>query len=314
MSKIISQVAPTNVLEEKEKFFASRSYNPQFTYTKKVAESELSQWGLPQEKLFKYCQAMLPQTKQMVKESSEIITIPEIESVIENFNTSWATIEPLNVHFSSSYVSRCYVTAGNIFFQLPIIYSRSQFLGLMRHELETHILRLHNNQLQPWSSELFPDKKIRRTEEGLANLHTFLFRDDKQLRKTFCSYLATWVGQHGSFREVYETLRSHHFNESTSWNVAVKVKRGIEDTSRPGGLTKEICYLEGTIQVWDWIVNQKNDPHQLYLGRIGIEQLTELAPIAKQHSLLFPTFFEDMEVYYKMIQEIGITNNFVNLQ
>jgi hypothetical protein len=183
----------------------------------------------------------------------------------------------------------------------------------MRHELETHVLRLHNNLLQPWATQIFPDNTIRRTEEGLANLHTFLFREDKMLRKSFCSYVATWVAQHGSFRDVYETLRSYNFEEGTSWNVAVKVKRGLQDTSQPGGLTKEVCYLEGTLQIWDWICNQKNDPHQLYLGRIGIEQIAELAPQARHQNLLFPSFFDDMEVYYAKIAEIGTVNNFAKL-
>ncbi len=313
MSKIIAKTAPANLLEEKEKFFASRTYNPQFQYAQDIDPAELVQWGKPQERLYQYAVQMLPQTRSLHKDPNDIISIEEIQTVIDAFNAKQHLTVPLKAHFSASYVSRCRVLPGNIYFQLPITYSHSQFLGLMRHELETHILRLHNNLQQPWATQIFPDTIIRRTEEGLANLHTFLFREDKLLRKSFCSYLATWIAQRGSFREVFETLRSHNFEEGTSWNVAVKVKRGLRDTSQPGGMTKEVCYLEGTIQVWDWIINQKNDPRQLYLGRIGLEQIAELAPQAKHENLLFPSFFDDMEVYYAMISEIGAVNHFSEL-
>ena len=315
MSNILIQAAPNNLLQEKEKFFASSTYNPQFTYASGIpfTQSELQQWGVPQEKLYNYVLRMLPQTTVHTKNPADIITLEEIQQVIEEFNKRQPEITPLTVHFSHSYVSRCRVIPGNIYFQLPIIYSRAQFLGLMRHELETHILRLHNNLRQPWAASTFPDVTIRRTEEGLANLHTFLFREDKMLRKSFCSYLATWVAQQGSFREVYDTLRTYEFEENTAWNVAVKVKRGMRDTSKPGGVTKEVCYLEGTIQVWDWIINQKNDPHLLYLGRIGIEQMEEFVPLARQEGIHYPSFFDEMELYYTMIADIGSANSFASV-
>lgn len=313
MSKIISRATPVNVLEEKEKFFASSTYNPQFIYDAEVSTAELTHWGMPQERLYNYAVKMLPTTHPTVRTPDQTLTTQEIQDYITQFNDQQTNIEPIQVYFSNSYVSRCRIRPGAIFFQLPITYTKVQFASLMRHELETHILRLHNNLQQPWASQKFPDNAIRRTEEGLANLHSFIFRPDKKLRKTFCSYTATWVSQHGSFRDVYDTLRSHDFDPNTSWNVAVKVKRGTTDTSRPGGITKEICYLEGTVQLWDWIINQKNDPHQLYIGRVGIEQLAELAPQAKTAGLVYPSFFKNMEVYYQEVAAIGETNNFAEL-
>ena len=32
------------------------------------------------------------------------------------------------------------------------------------------------------------------------------------------------------------------------WNLAVRVKRGLKDTSQPGGLFKDQCYLKGAVE------------------------------------------------------------------
>ncbi|MBP7768595.1 DUF1704 domain-containing protein [Candidatus Woesebacteria bacterium] len=312
MNNILSLVKPLNLLEEKTKFFSSDSYNPQFSYTLLFTKDELQHWGLPQERLYTHALYMLTHFP-LTTPVEDLITREEIEQEIEKFNQHYTLDAPIIAHFSEKYLSRCKVSPPNIYFQLPLTYSHGRFSGLYRHELETHVLRTANETLQPWHETPTAEVLLRRTEEGLANLHTHLFRKNKILHKSYFSYVATYLAQQASFRTVFDHLVQYGCTPATAWNVAVKVKRGLTDTSQPGGLTKEICYFEGTIHIWQWLMDKANDPHQLYLGRIAAEQIPELAPIAQTEGLRFPTFFADMDLYYTHTAEIGAVNNFKEL-
>ena len=96
--------------------------------------------------------------------------------------------------------------------------------------------------------------------------------------------------------------------------LALRTKRGLTDTSQPGGLTKDISYLEGSVTVWNWILNHQHDPKDLYLGRISVAQIAELKPQSITDGLLYPSFFEDMPKYQELITEIGTINKFDQLK
>lgn len=309
MSDIVSELIPVNLLSEKEHFLSDHTYNPQFQYHREFTDAELTAWGHPIPEIVSHSIKML-ETHASVTNTDPYVTPEYIRAQITQFNQKYQLEKPVTVHFSPQQVTRCRVHELDIFFQVPIGYTHSTLADLFRHELETHILRRLNTQLQPWATEVKETKEFRRTEEGIAGLHTYLYRKNKLLRKSYLTYSAVAVAQSGSFTEVFTHLRRYGVSENTAWNISVRTKRGKTDTSQPGGFTKDLSYLEGGIQVWSWIMHPTHDPHDLYLGRIALEDIPKYKPHSVITALRYPEFMSDVSHYRELIQEIGLINKF----
>lgn len=308
---LLMAVKPTNLLEEKEKFFADFSYNPHFTYTIPTSQAVLTQWGLPKQALYEYAVAMLQRFPAPASAPvSQRVSLEDVQKQVANFNDRFPTHEPLEVHFDTNLVSRCKVTPKALYFQLPLVYSKDQLADLLRHELETHVLRYRNHAAQTWSEYESPEQEIRRTEEGIANMHTHLLRTDKRMYKSFFSYVAAYTAQQSSFADVFDTLVKLGRSKETSWNTAVKVKRGLTDTSQPGLFSREMCYLEGSIQVYDWLIHKKSNPTHLYWGRLSLQELKNFSSTLSDKQLSLPTFFQESDKYLSDVSDIGSENYF----
>ncbi len=315
---IILATTPQNILEEKQKFLADNSYNPQLTYASDLpSQAELHQWGEPREKWYLHSRRMLEEFPLTHSNPSsqppDRITPEEMEQAIAEFNQRYQLPTPITAIFSENLVTRCRVSGLKIYFQLPIHYTHARFADLYRHELETHILRRLNHRTQGWEEEICPESELRLTEEGLAGLHTHLLRTDKLFRKSYLTYTAVYLAQRGSFVDVYRTMRDLKVTAATAWNIALRTKRGLRDTSQPGGLTKDITYLEGAIQVWNWLQNPDHQPQDLYIGRISIHQVEKYRHLNQTSGILYPSFFDNMQEYHQLIQEIGEVNRFTEL-
>lgn len=309
--QIISHLTPTNLVEEYNRFLADQTYNPQFTYRQNIATDQLHAWGLPKDRLAEFAREMIIHINKVDpwKPKTEIVTQASIREAIDQFNHAYRLKEPLKVVFTDQMVTQCRVSPDKIEFRLPLIYSPLEFQGVYRHELETHYLRIHNQQLQNWPDYTAADDHFRRTEEGLAGLHTNLF-SGRYMRKTFRTYLTTWLAQRYSFTETYAQLRALGISERMSWLHTLRAKRGLTDTSQPGGPTKDICYLEGCLQIWHWLQDESHNPYHLYLGRISLEEIDKYAPTAETKQLLYPRFFDDLAKYRQGINDIGVKNQF----
>ena len=312
MSDFLTDLIPTNFQTEKLKFFEDFSYNPQLKYIRKFSKLELNRWGKPSEELTLHYKEMLSKYKP-ITESKDYVNEAYILKKIELFNKNYDLKQPIEASFSKQQVTRCRVNGNHIYFQLPIRYTASKLGDLLRHELETHVLRFLNNQQQDWGTKKIDGVSFRKTEEGLAGLHTHLLRDDKVIRKSYLTYLAVSTAQKSSFAEVFQIMREQNVSPETAWNIALRTKRGIEDTSLPGGLTKDISYLEGSVMVWKWLMNPKHMVKDLYVGRIGLIDLPKLLPLAKREHLLYPTFIENTDEYISYMEEIGKVNHFNQL-
>lgn len=311
----ITLTTPLNIQEEKARFFADSTYNPQFAYQEVIDPAELAAWGHPQPQFAEHALKFLTNYARdfVPRDENDLVTHEDVEGAIDAFNTQHVIRPPVEVVFSKELVAKCKVTPRKIFFHEPLLYTHSQFADLCRHELETHLLRLLNHETQPWKDVSIQEVRIRRTEEGWANLHTFLYRTNKVLTKSYVTYTAVNFAQQMGFRDVFDQMRGLGISKDLSWRLALRTKRGLEDTSQPGGLTRDICYFEGTVKVWDWIVNQKNDPRECYLGRLALDDIPTYRSQADMTKITYPTFMENMEEYHQHIQTIGEINTFTNL-
>lgn len=308
---LLNDIQPLNLLEEKARFFLDFNYNPQFVYRREFEPAELLKWGVPNQKLVDICLERMKdyQPPEQYKQE-DYVTKSYIIEYLERFKSGLRPNIDFTYLFSNTFHARCTITKNKIIFREPIEYNQKEFEDLMRHELETHFLRRYNHALQPWSDIDFPEEEIRTTEEGLATLHTYLFRDEKHMYKPYINYLATHFAQQYSFSDTFKALKTFGLKNNKAWSTTLRVKRGLTDTSTKGGLTKDMCYLTGAIKVWHWLQQPQHSVYDLYAGRITVEAVDSLKPTAITKGLVFPEFIKDQSVYLKAIADIGTSNSF----
>lgn len=311
---LVTDLNPTNVKTERELFEADNSYNPQFEYVREFSDEELTQYGLPDERFFEHAERML--TKFGVPKPSTVAacTPEEIEEEVHRlYEELGLPIVP--VRFSKRINSQVTFSKKAITFRLPIKYGLASLHNKLNHEIQTHYLRKYNQQQQTWNmrSERKDPNAFRTTEEGLANLHSYIKRPDPTMRKTFINYYAAYMAQYDSFSELYKKLIELGASERLAWNLTIKQKRGLKDTGRPGGWSKNHVYFEGTIKVWNWLMTPGNNPQMLYRGRITIKDVAKIESLPSSSQIIYPTFLKDTNKYLEQLRVIGEVNELSSL-
>ena len=120
-----------------------------------------------------------------------------------------------------------------------------------------------------------------------------------------------------SFRAAYQELIKFRVSTELAWSIITRSKRGLADTEQPGGFTKDRTYLEGSVAVWQWLLDSSNDIHDLYAGRICLSEVSQTKKYLKTKTpapkLHFPKFIANSTDYLAIIHQIGITNQFEKL-
>jgi len=76
----------------------------------------------------------------------------------------------------------------------------------------------------------------------------------------------------GSFIDVYNEVLKYGFDSERAWKVALKAKRGLTDTSKPGAFTKDFVYYKGHKMIKKFI-RDGGDLRELYYGKMNIDDL-----------------------------------------
>ncbi|HLD15208.1 MAG TPA: tyrosine/phenylalanine carboxypeptidase domain-containing protein [Candidatus Nanoarchaeia archaeon] len=144
---------------------------------------------------------------------------------------------------------------------------------LVVHEIGTHITRAENAKKQKYKLFLigFPDYLS--TEEGLA-----VYNEEKaglltnNIVKHYAGRVAAVdIALKNSFSTVYNSLLEF-FPKEIAWNLTLRAKRGISNTSLPGAYSKDYVYLKGYYDVKNF-VKRRGNLKDLYIGKIGIQHV-----------------------------------------
>ncbi|KFZ63906.1 Uncharacterized protein KIAA0895-like, partial [Podiceps cristatus] len=146
----------------------------------------------------------------------------------------------------------------------------------------THYIRGVNNTRQPWHSsegrKQYSLKPANPTEEGLASLHSVLFRKQPFL-----------------------------WRAALRWEYCVRAKRGQTDTSQPGCFSKDQVYLDGILRILRH--RQTIDfPLLAALGKVSYEDVNRLKKFGVLEKARIPHFMQDLERYMKQLDHIVTTN------
>lgn len=144
---------------------------------------------------------------------------------------------------------------------------------LIVHEVGTHIVRAENGEHQPYKLFARGLPNYLMTEEGLAVVNEEMngCLDNTTLKNYAARVIAVDISLKCSFRETYNYLRNY-LDKELAWRTTLRAKRGLTDTSKPGGCTKDFAYLRGYFAVKNFI-KEGHDLNKLYYGKIGLQHV-----------------------------------------
>lgn len=152
-------------------------------------------------------------------------------------------------------------------------FSENDVKRLIVHEIGTHVTRFENAKKQKYKMFRFGFPGYLETEEGLAAYNEYRcgLLSPKILRAYAGRVLANHMSLTGSFCTVYNNLLDY-FPKNDAWTLTLRSKRGLVDTSKPGGFTKDHLYLKGFLKVKQFAESGGNIK-KLYVGKIGVEHV-----------------------------------------
>jgi len=314
---LLTKITPTNILEEKEKFFADFTYNPQFEYNQPVPHTALTKYGMPSEQLRAEAQEVLDRAfhdtseQEIEKNEGRLLQQGEVTQKIEAFLEAHKLKERFALSWSASYVSRTTINSTEIKLRLPASYREHDLLGMLYHEIGTHAIRRINYEQQPFykKKKSYGFKQYLPTEEGLATLHSLLALKNKCAYRPARSYMAASYAHEHTFAETFAYLEPWVDDPEKRWRITLRQKRGVIDTSMPGSFTKDLVYFKGFRQVAEWFPQPLERVNDLYRGKIALEDIDKAVEMNQNFESLLPLFItKDYDMYLERVDQVKKIN------
>ncbi|MBT4384330.1 DUF1704 domain-containing protein [Candidatus Peregrinibacteria bacterium] len=196
--------------------------------------------------------------------------ILEFEQALKSYGLdSW------HIKIKESMVTDCLAGKSNVLFlRKGATFTESRLRMLVAHEIETHILTAENGKHQPYQlfNRGFAD--YLEIQEGLAvwNQEQVMMNEAyKSYRSSMLVFVVDFGIKHG-FAETFDYCLKLGMDTEAAFRTTVKVKRGLEDTSKPGAFTKDLIYFSGYLQVRDYI-SKGGSLKDLYYGKYHLRDL-----------------------------------------
>ncbi|XP_034561445.1 uncharacterized protein KIAA0895 isoform X2 [Notolabrus celidotus] len=320
---ILSAIKPTNVEKEKAKFFKSDfNYNPQFDYSNPVAPLVLARHNNASDRFLTQAVNIMKLALQRYgsyekfeqSTGGNLLTKGRILHNVKKYMEREGCTGEIVVQVTDDLLSRASMTVVNSRPTLTINVStaREQWLeGMLRHEIGTHYFRGVNNCHQPWNSSVGRKKHnlkpLNPTEEGLASIHSVLFRKDPTLWRAALLYYTVYQASHMSFTQLFHNLGRFVKDPNTRWDYCVRAKRGQTDTAQPGCFSKDQVYLDGILKILRYR-DRINFPLLMALGKVSFEDVDRLKPLAQMENIRIPHFMQDLSRYSEQLTKIMAVN------
>lgn len=178
------------------------------------------------------------------------------------------------------------------------MFSDNYIRRLMVHEIGTHVLRAENGKDQPFMIFFHGFPNYLSTEEGLAvvNEERFGLLNNENLKNYAARAIAVKMAMTKGFSEIYQYL-CQFFPPSTAFKIATRAKRGLADTSKPGGCTKDYVYIAGYMKVKNYL-EKGGSINALYAGKIGVEHIERIRGV---QNLSTPRFLPKNQTFKSLL-------------
>lgn len=321
----LSRLTPTNLNQEKERFFNDQRYNPQFEYRVPInfdsppykGDISLTYLPLAISILDKASNAFGSEEAYFDNSEGDWLPFETIQYRVNEYLKINNLMNQVSLSFSADYASRTAIEKNETKFELrmrvPAVYREFSLNGMLHHEIGTHVFRwLNDQQLRLSLPQELKLTGHRETEEGLASFHTLLESKVPYLWNPALYYFTVATAKEYSFASLFLTLEKYCSSPQRRWELCLRAKRGLKDTSQLGGFFKDQTYLSGAVSVAQWISLNGDSVEQLYKGKISLKDLSILEKY-QTNSLQLPAFLNDKKSYLSRMNEIFSFNQLANV-
>jgi uncharacterized protein (TIGR02421 family) len=155
--------------------------------------------------------------------------------------------------------------------QTGCLLTRTMVKRLIHHEVSIHVYRSVNSERQPYRlfQTGFPQHLI--TEEGLAlEMEERMHLQTPQVKKRYAGrVIAASLAPTRSFFELFRNLREY-FPDEDAYSLTQRSKRGLKDSSKPGGFVQDHIYWQGKKLVQKL---PRSDLRLLFTGKISVSHI-----------------------------------------
>ncbi len=155
-------------------------------------------------------------------------------------------------------------------------FSEEDIQRLIVHEIDVHVARSEEGYKKPFLIFAYGFPNYLEAEEGLAaykeeehGLSSKRKIYDYAVRALLCSKAESLT-----FYELYqEALQLYPQENELAYDIAVRIKRGLSDTSQFGGYTKDRIYLSGYLKIKSLSEEERKS---LSIGKIGVDDIPNM--------------------------------------
>ena len=154
-------------------------------------------------------------------------------------------------------------------------YSYNEINNLLAHEVDVHVVRAFNGSKNKNSIYSTGTANYLKTEEGLAIMMEQLSGNYNAQRFKFFAarMIAADMAVTKSFYDIFDTLvRKYNLSKHNAYIITKRVKRGLTDTSKPGGFIKDHVYFEGFYIIRKFM-QSGGDIRPLFVGKISLDEI-----------------------------------------
>lgn len=259
--------------------------------SKTFTQASIALYGKPTPTIVKQAQEHLKKMPKKFPAPGKILSDKaakkEFEKAIEDYG-----LKGWRVKIKEDMVSDAIAGKQNsILIRAGAQFTEDRLKGTIAHELETHAFTAMNGAVQPYKLFQRGLADYLMTEEGLAVYNQEQTESSETIKKYWpaSSVMGISVALKKSFAEVYRAMIRLGFSSERAWRVALKAKRGLADTSKPGAFTKDYVYFKGHEMVKKF-VKKGGDLRELYYGKTNLED-REL--VKKVKGLKKPTYLPE---------------------
>jgi len=233
----------------------------------------------------------LPEFKFKNEERGKLMKAPQIAEELQKVMAEKYKIPDFSVKVNNFSRNMIFVDFDVIRIGHEIKRFKNNVKRLVVHEVESHVIQNYNirkseNLLRILSK--LSDSNL--YSEGLGVYNEVM--TGTLTKKSFQNYyyrLKSVKNYHLSFRKIYEMLLNDGLSEKHAFNIAYRVKRGMYDTSKPGGYPKDSAYLLGYKAVLEFL---KDNPEKImyYAKNPHLTKLLMKYNLIKKDNILYPKF------------------------
>lgn len=214
-------------------------------------------------------------TRQKVKDEKRFLTFDNIKESIEKFNhIYWIDINLVEKQI----VSRFMMSWNNLNIKHWALVWEKEIRPIIAHEVEWHYLRKFNAKktkyliFERWTAWYIS------CEEWIAifNQNKFLSKNDKKYYYIFERYIFIDYMINNWLTKTINKMKEFYNNDYDAiFKYILRLKRGLKDVSKNYCFTKDLVYLNGYLEIKDFI-NNWWDIKELYFWKIWINDLEEI--------------------------------------